>query len=288
LKGIYRFYSDGMQVGEWENLITTEGRKAIIDFLSGYNSQFVSHIVVGLGQTAAALSDTNLDLEVDRSEISVVSPDYNNMGVVFKATFSGLQSYKIYEVGAFSSSQGPTPTLISSDFSESWGTGSIVTGTSSRYGSALRLTAPTSSTSSSTLNGVSLDFSQLYQEDKFFISGTANNAFVSGIEVRFMTDVSNYFSSSLSGFSSGSYTISEFTKGSMTRVGSPDWANISSVMVILTSTSGGSASFDFDILGANNSALLSPTNTLVSRSILGSEVIKEAGVPLEVEYTILI
>ena len=289
--GKYRFIQDGAVVAEGTNLITTEGRRVILDSISGnLPSKLVGSLAVGVGSTAAATSDVTLDFEVSRVDVDVSTPDYVNESVIYKADFPVQSEFIAYEAGAYYSDSevlaGDSYLILNIDQDYDTWTAGTYNSTNSRLGEALRLTATTSGTTTSDQAVNALDLSQYSNSDEF-VMALYSSGNTSNVKVQFKTDGSNYYEITASSPSTG-YGIYSVTKGSASSTGSPDWSNITTVTVSITATGGGSTTVDFDGLRVEDVDSRRDDNTLVSRSVLGTQVTKVAGIPMTIEYEITI
>jgi archaellin len=104
--------------------------------------------------------------------------------------------------------------------------------------------------------------------------------------LRFVTSAGNYFQTSIATPASGTYTIASVLKSAFTTTGSPDWSNITQVDIVVTSTAGGIGSIDFDGVRIEDTDANQEESVLVSRSILGSPLVKTADLPLDIEYAV--
>lgn len=290
MRGKYTFKQNGVVVGESENLITTAGRKAIIDYMAGYNQSLAGAILLGIGTTAANVADKALALEVHRVPVDLSSADYANNAVVFKGKVSAEKEFTVYEAGiqTLYGSGGQSESQLLLDFNadtDLWSVGTF-SATNSRLGQALNVTATASTTTTTSLSGIFYDLTPYSDSDQFLFAYRANNAFVSTLVIRFKVDASNYYSYSIAAPSSGVYTITSFNKSAVSTTGTPSWANINSVDILVTATAGGTASIDLDALRIEDRDSVREDNVLVSRSVLGSPVVKTLNIPLDVEYSI--
>lgn len=290
MRGKYTFKQDGRVVAESENLITTAGKRVIIDYIAGYTQRIAGAILLGIGNTAASLSDKSLNFEVSRVPVDLASADYSNNAVVFKGQVPAEQFFTVYETGIqtlYVTGQefGSMMLLDFDSSSDDWSEGTFVT-TNSRAGEALQLTSTASTSKTANLPGLFYDLSGYSDVDQFVLAYRANNAFVASAQVRFKTDSSNYYTWTIGSPASGAYTIAAVNKSSLTATGSPSWAEITSIDLVVTSTSGGTGSINFDALRIEDRDSVNDENVLVSRSVLGSPVTKVANIPLDVEYTI--
>jgi hypothetical protein len=290
MKGKYTFKQNGVIVGEHENLITTAGRKAIIDYMAGYTQRIAGAILLGIGTTAATVADKSLAFEIFRVPVDLSSADYANNGVVFKGKIPAEREFTVYEAGVqtiYSSGQdSESQTLL--DFNadaDTWTVGTY-SSTNSRLGQALQVTATASTTTTTSLSGLFYDLSGYSDADQFVFAYRANSAFVSSVVIRFKTDASNYYSLTVATPANGVYAITSVNKSALTVTGSPSWANITAVDILVTATAGGTASIDLDAVRIEDRDSAQEDNVLVSRSVLGSPVVKTVNVPLDVEYAI--
>ena len=292
MRGTYRFYQDGVLVGETENLITTAGKSRIIKYLSGYVGSIAGVIAVGTGAITATVGDTSLAFEWYRTPIVLTSADYINSAVVFMGQIPALACGSIYEMGLWSAmDQGQkcrTRLLYTFDsLSESWTLTQAEWNTANgRIGiDALRLAPATSATSLSSVSGIFQDFSGYSDLDEFRLAYNVNTAFVATAKLILYTDISNYYTYTITTPTAG-YKITSFHKADFVATGTPAWNNITSAAVQVTSTGGGSGSIDFDGLRIEDKGFNSEEYSLVSRAVPSSPIVKLAGMPLNFEYVL--
>lgn len=288
MKGTYRFYQGGKLIAEQDNLITTEGKKAILRYLAGHSGAVARSLAVGTGTAAATVSDAKLQFETGRADVSVISPDYVTQKLVFKATLPQDLEFAIWEIGALtvSSSElfGKMLFQFDSD-SEAWSVGSFQSDVNRIGADALRINATTSTTTTSTLSGLYLDTSDFGDSDKFTLAYIPQDANLSSLKIRFKTDASNYFEYSFTQLTSG-YKIESWAKSVMTKTGSPLWSNITSVDLLVQASGAGATNVDFDGLRIDSTLVSNPEYALVSRTVLGAAVVKTDVSPMDVEYTV--
>lgn len=259
--------------------------------LAGQNGRMADVLAVGIGTTAAAVGDAKLHFEAERVNIDLSVPDFINDAIIFKATLPQEFVAKIYEVGAFldviseSASDASSVTLVTFDSeTEEWSPATWNT-TNNRIGiDALRLTAAASATTTSTWSNVAYDLSQYAAGDTFLIAFNSD-ANTSSVEVRFKTDASNYYRVTQTNPTTG-YNILSFPKSSWTAVGSPSWANITIVEVVVVAKAAGTTNVDMDAVRIEDIDTLSTSSTLISRTVLGTPITKTNTSPMDIEYTL--
>lgn len=288
--GTYRFYENGELIGEVNNLITSAGKTQILKYLAGYGVSIGRGIAVGLGDTAAQLTDTSLKFEFSRSSVNLISADYADNSIVFKGTVGSDVVGTIYEVGLWSEYQSQdfftSRTLLKFGSTEgSWDAGEWFS-TSTRMGvDSMRLAPALSATIKSTLVGAYLDLSGYSDLDEFLLAYNVNSAFVANVKLYFYTDISNYYTQTITSPAAG-YHIDNFSKPAFIATGTPNWSNITSVAVSVTSTAGGSGSVDFDALRIEDRDLNDERYVLVSRAVPSTPIIKTSGLEMEFEYVV--
>jgi hypothetical protein len=291
MKGTYRFYQGGELVGESENVITDAGKIAILRYLAGYSGHFGRSIRLGIGAAAAASTNTYLDFEVFSAPVYLITPDYANTLLVFKARLEDVNSGTVYEAGLSTGSTDQNSFLGSrmilgfdsavDNYSVgTWNTASV------RYGDDnLNVTANTSTTATAVQTDVQMDLSGYSDSDVFRVAASANNANAASIFVRFYTDASNYFTGTIATPGSG-FKVSSITKGAFVATGSPSWGSITQVAVGATANASGQVIVSFEGVRIEDTDTFTDSNVLVSRSVLATQVSKIAGMPLDIEYTL--
>ena len=289
MKGVYRFIENGKEIAVVENLITTAGKRAVMQYLAGLRSGLASHIAVGSVNNAAALTDTELAFEFARGEVTSVSPDYTNTLLVYKARLDENAAGQIYEAGLWSTtdsgSEYVSKLLLDFDSNtDTWSTGTFVTG--SRIGAdMLRLAPATSATVTANRTETYFDLSGYSNNDEFRMTYNVGNANTASVALRFYTDASNYYTYTISNPTSG-YKYATFTKAGFIATGTPSWANITYASVSATANASGAAQVDFDGVRIEDKDTYTDNNILISRAVPGSPITKTAGLPMDIEYSI--
>lgn len=280
-------------------MLTTEGRTYIKRYLAGQVPAIAQCIAFGLGSRAESASDTSLQFEFGREQITLTSYDFVNNKVIFKAALDSDYSGTIYEVALYSQLENPVAGLFGSRListfdsdSESWvdSSGSAATFSTSTArigGDSLSHTPVAEATTTSTWSDLFLDLSGHSSADVFSLAYNIANTNTSSIVLRFMTDSSNYYTITRTTPGIG-YRIDTFTKGSAVATGSPSWENITSVQVATTATAGGAASVAFDGLRIEDVDTISTEYVMVARELLSTPYVKQEGMTQEVEFALAV
>lgn len=288
MQGTYRFYQDGILIAEQKNLLTTQGKQAIMRYLAGNSGAIARSLAVGTGQVAASVGDVRLGFEVARAGVNVVSPDYISQTLVFKATLPQWDEYSIYEVGALTVSNNETygKMLLTFDSeTELWSAGTFQVDTSRIGADALRINAATSATTTSNLPDLFMDVSDYQDSAQFSLAFQPQDANLSSLKIRLKTDAANYFEYSLPTLTTG-YKVLSWAKSAMTKVGAPVWDNITSADLVVVAKSTGATNVDFDGLRIDLTLIPNDDYALVSRTVLAAPVVKDALRQMDIEYAL--
>jgi len=294
LKGTYVFKQGGIEIGRSENLITTNGKNTILQYLTNATSEWASAIAVGALPTTPTVSDVNLKYELARTSVTLKSYISGTPNlIVVKGTLASTVVANIYEVGVFplSTSQifGTRDQYIVEDFSliNNWTTTIGTAYTTNAYAAQSPL-SPRSGlysinmTSSSTIKNVneSISFSKYSTLDTLDILVNVPNGSTGALTVVF-TDVNgNSYS-----FAPSSYHFSNSSGSSVYQVLS---ANLTAGLLALSTITSVSiattAAVTLDSLRVSVSSEMSATTGLISRSVLSTPIAKVYGIPLDIEY----
>jgi hypothetical protein len=264
-------------------LITDKGKLHIKRFLARQVTDIARGVAVGVANDGAteAGTDRHLDFEFARSAISLVSADFVNDYIIFKATIPAEVSGEFNDIGLFTSEalSGIAPSIILSDFTDGWSEGTLV-GTNSALGEqSLQLSVAASGTETTELP-VELDLSDYYLDSEFKLALHVGSN-VAGVEVGLHSAAN---ASTYSFVPSAGYHIEPFTLEDLT--GTADLAAIDTISVQLTATGGGTGTITLDGLRIDAYDPLDEDNLLVARVILDTPQEKQLGLPMDVQFSL--
>lgn len=268
-------------------MITNGGRTIIKRFFARQVGQIAGSLALGVGTQAVTVNDNRLQFEVIRVPVTSINADIDNNRLVFKASLLPGLINTIYEVGMYSSALstaavrnlniiGNTPT--------SWTNGTLDTANARASSQALKIDYVANGTTNAELTGLSEDLSQ-FQDIDSFVAAYYAGANLSSVSIRLGTDSSNYFAFSLAAPVANSYNISRVNKSTATKVGSPDWSNITYVAVRPSATAGGAGSIWFDGVRFESNPLEN-SNLLVARSVLATPKVADTTINTDIEYSL--
>lgn len=281
-------------------MITNEGKNHIRRYLAGYVPAIAQSMVFGIGATTETGADTTLTLEVARSAIVLTSYDFVNNRLIFKAPVPDDYTGKVYEIGIYSLLDNPAAGDFGSrnittfdSTTEDWvdaGTSAAETfvSTNTRIGiDSLSHTPALSTTKTSSLRDVTLDFSGNSGADSFTFALNVGNNNTNSVTVRFMTDASNYYSLALgTGVQTSGYKIISVTKSAATTTGTPNWGNITEIQVATNSKASGASAVELDAIRLEDKDSINLDYVLVARKVLVSPFTKVDGAAQDAEFTL--
>jgi hypothetical protein len=298
-KGTYIFKQNGIEIGKSTNLITTNGRKMILEYLSGARTNWAADMSIGALPTTPTISDTQLNFETARYPVtlkSFISANSSDPDLIVVRSVLPSELYaNIYEVGLYavnnsSFSNSTRNNVILSDFSNLnyWSTSSGTTTTNPfvPQGLVSPRIGPTSiniSQSTTYLNS-SLNIGFLHYSNIDSLQLLVSNTTAGTITVT-LTDISGKQQSMLftatnnTGYSILSNLFDQTTSGSnYTAI-----SNFNTIVGISISTDS-NASLILDAIKAASANELAIEECIVSKSVLSTPIPKNPNIPLDIEY----
>lgn len=258
---------------------TIAGKNRIQRCLTGFEGAPVAAIAIGVGQTPATPADTSLEYEIARAGVVTASVDQVTGAVIYKAVIPEEVSGTIYEVGTWSqfneSDDDDTLLLTFEPEYELWSAGEYTQGNSriGEYGLTFSADGPLTAK----LYDLSIDMSDVLDSDVLSVALNAD-ASVGTVELRLQNDDENYLSYTMT--PEAGYQIINFRRGDMQEVGTVDDSDLQTAAVVITPTAATSLTMD----GLRISRTGSTEAVLVSRTVLGTPLVKRADMPMEFEY----
>jgi len=291
IKGTYVFKQGGVEIGRSDNIITTHGKEAIVQYLADSTFEWASAIAVGSINTTPALSDLTLKYETARTGVTLKS--YKNGSpslIIVKGTLDANLSANIYEIGVFPSKTkqvfGTRDQLIIDDFSTivNWSTSSGTAYTTNAYAAQspysprIGLYSVAMTAGSTIVNSnFNVDLSTYSPIDTLDLLVNVDSGKSGTLNVT-LTDV-NGLTSTLAytfGTTTGYQILSQALPSSI--------FSLSNVKSIQFATVGANSNITLDAIKVAVLSEISDTTSLVSRSVLTTPIAKIYGTPLDIEY----
>lgn len=276
--------------------ITVDGKLHIKRYMAGLVPNIAQSIAIGAGDVAESTSQKQLQFESIRSNVTLTSLDLVNNRVVYRASLPANWAGEVREVAIYSmaveSASVESSRLITAFDSgtENWRNYSTDDPSTfsniSRVGPTSLEQLPTASTVVGDYLGVDrMDLSQYSGTDKFAMAFNCSNSNTDAVSWTFLTDSTNYYQFSVGAQTSG-YKIIEFNKSAAVPTGTPDWSNITSIMVSSSASGAGSSHTIFDGIRLNRSNNINPNYVMVAREVLPLPYTKTVGRIIEIEFSL--
>lgn len=307
MRGKYRIFEDGVLKEEVENLITTEGKNLIRNYLAGTAGSWSGSIAIGaLNSQAPSVSDSGLQFEIVRVPVTLSA--VRGSDIILSADIEPETAGRIFELGVYptvtnSFSAGFDDRTIAS-FAENWVDSSGVSLVSSKFDGTED--APTArvgyrnlivnNSAMDTNYSLGLNLSGYSDLDSLSIlykvtsTGTNKVVRITFYDDQLPTAGTRYFDFTLDGSTTGYKKTTEIF-GNFTSTGgfNGNVANIS-----ITSASGSFAVVHLDAIKLDDADETNPNFALVSRALIGQVggtastdyFEKRAGVNMTIEYVV--
>jgi len=311
MTGTYVFKQNGEEIGRSENIITANGTRAILQYLTGASQDWASSIAVGAIPITPSSVDITLKYEIARSAVTMKSYKYGFPNqIIVKGTLSPEVSANIYEVGVYpyNTSQvlGKRDQLIIDDFSLAYNwlfsqiSGSAVSNIpassnstyyniftpqsiySPRVGLYSINMLPNSIMSNSHLYVNLSSYTSLNTLD--FLVNVPNSS--SGTMTVALTDVNGKTTSSPLSYSFNGSTLPGYQVLSANLPS--DIISLSTIKTITINTVGSNSNIVVDAIRISLLSEIGDLSGLISRSVLTTPIAKTYGTPLDIEYYIQI
>jgi len=311
ITGTYVFKQNGEEIGRSENIITANGTRAILQYLTGSSKDWASSIAVGAIPIVPTSSDITLKYEIARSAVTMKSYKYGFPNqIIVKGTLSAEVAANIYEVGVYpySTAQvfGRRDQLIIDDFSLAYNwlfskiNNSNVSNISALSNASYYNIFAAQSAYSPRVGQYSLNIpanstisnSSLYASLSSYTSLNTLDVLVnvsagsSGTITVTLTDVNGKTTSSPLSYSFNGSTLAGYQILSANLPS--DIISLSTINNIKIATSGSSSSITVDAMKISLLSEVGDLSGLVSRSVLTTPIAKIYGTPLDIEYYVQI
>jgi hypothetical protein len=289
-KGTYVFKQNGVEIGRSENLITDNGRRTILQFLSGIRGEWASDLAIGAINTTPQSSDLELNFETGRVPITLKSfkskTDTNPDLIIVRATLPSTLYANIYEVGLYPQqvSQGPSArdNNILTDFSDltNWVTSAgnvYITGFMPQVSNSPRIGA----------YSVDLDPSSTYYNSTFGFSMSGYSD-IDNLQILAYNTVAGVATVTLTDYAGTSINV-PFTltdNADYQVLSSPFPSSVGSLGAIRTVSisTDSTASITIDCIKTSVVRELGAGDFIISKSVLDTPIGKAYGTTLDIEY----
>jgi hypothetical protein len=304
ISGEYKISQGGEVIDVVKNVITTNGKKQLLQYIGKLREGWADTMLFGAGTTAAVIGDNWMGQTIYECPVYISKVDTTAGTITLKAQIDTDAQFRFREIGmrpanifsGYPDAVGEKISNCSSD--DSWTFASTATKFISRndttsfagstYGALVKDSSEAiyvATTTPPTLTK-NLDLGK-YPTSSQIVIGAVNSVASEVATIRFYVggSTSKYFSYAITFPGTTGYQRIKLTQSSFTANGgavTSDWSDITSVWY----NPGSAQILDTIRIDREDTSILS--DTLFSRAVLGSEVTKSAGLPLDIEYTVTI
>jgi len=303
-KGTYIFKQNGIEIGRSENLITTNGRKVLLQYLSGVRSNWASDMALGAINTAPSVSDIELNFETIRVPVSLKTyksaTDNNPDLIIVRGTLPESLYANIYEIGLYPDSKitdvANRNDRIITDFSDLSNWAASVNDVSQNIlnqGTVYLTGYSPQSESSPRIGGFSVDLAQNTEyENNTFDFNLLGYSSLDTLKVLAYNTVAGVLTITLVDTENNSfvftYTLQENAGYQILSVPFPSNVLFNNTIETVRIATDNTASVTIDAIKASSSAELTSEDYLISKSVLSTPIAKIYGTPLDIEYYVQI
>ena len=307
IKGTYIFYQDGKEIYRSANLITKSGKRYLTNFIAGNIPSPFKDLAFGIQSTAATDDDTRLKFEFYRCPVILNGTDIQTTGatttysVIYKATIPQGVSGVISEVGLYPSTRTSLNNYDSkflTDFSSfvDWVSYNgynpepmlNISGTTyTKIGdNILKMSSNGTATEEYVLN-TNLDLSGYSVKDTITLAYYKFDNNLDSIGIEFYHTDNDYYTATITPPVGTGYKVSEditLADLFLNSTNAADASQIRKIGIVINPKSGLSTEVGMDGLRINDEDTFDPNFGLISRSVLGSPLVKLNGRSVDVEY----
>jgi hypothetical protein len=307
IKGTYIFYQNGKEICRSENVITKFGKRYLTNFIAGNNTNPFKDLAFGINSTTATENDTRLNFEFYRCPVILNSTDIQTSGsnttysVIYKTTIPQGVAGVISEVGLYPSTRTSLNNFDSkfiTDFNSfldwlSYNNNSpeVIENTISdiyaKIGTNLLKMSSNGTSTEEYVSNISLNLSGYSLKDSITLAYYKFDNNLDSIGIEFYHTDNDYYSVSITPPSGTGYKISEditLADIFLNSTNAADASQIAKIGIVINPKSGMSTDVGLDGLRINDEDTFDPDFGIISRSVLGSPLLKLNGRSVDVEY----
>lgn len=299
-KGTYIFKQNNKEIGRSENLITTNGRKVLLQYLSGVKNEWAADMCIGALNTSVNVSDIELNFETSRVPVvlktyqsaTLTNPDL----IIVRATLPASLYANIYEIGLYPESKitnvANRNNQIITEFSDltNWYASIADNNQNITNQGQVNITGFIPQASGSPrIGGFSVDIAPntSYQNDTFSLNFLGYTD-LDNLQILAYNTVAGNLTITMSDTSGNSYSfvyvLQNNTDYQVLNASFPSniiYTNQINSIKITTDTT---AYLTIDAIKASTTKELSSEDYIISKSILTTPIAKIYGTPLDIDY----
>ena len=295
MTGYYVIKDGNKEICRSNNIITTVGKRHILNYLADKITDRSRHIGIGIGNSATSITNYKLDFEINKYQVYTSTIDYASSTIIMKAQLPLQLAATISELALFpgvSSSRGADSRIITFFNNDAyWTNGTYVSDSAnSKINNTYFQISSTSGTAvTATSTDIPFDISGYSTDDSISIAFKQNNSNLEYIDFSFYSSDTDYYTYRVNGTGTAGHRILEVPLVDFlaTSVGDPK-DSISKISIKVKATAGNDTSVDFDGIRINDNDTYVQETGAISRAVLDTPIVKEFGRILDLEYRLVI
>jgi len=295
ITGYYVIKDGDHEVARSNNIITTVGKRHILNYVANKISDRSRYIGIGIGTSAASASNYKLDFEINKYQVYTSTVDYSTGTIIMKAQLPLQLAATISEIGLFpgisTSRDGDSRVITFFNNDSSWTNGSFISDSANSKinNTSFQIQSASGAVTTATSTDIPFSLEGYSTDDSISIAFKQNDVNLQYIDIVIHSSNSDYYTYRINGTASIGHRVVEVPLVNFlaTPTGSPtDSINKISISVKASGTT--SSSVDFDGIRINDNDTYVQETGIISRAVLSTPIIKEFGRVLDLEYRLVI
>lgn len=295
MTGYYVIKDGDVELSRSNNIITTVGKRHILNYLANKITDRNRYIGIGIGTTATSQSDYKLNFEINKYQVYTSTVDYSTGTIIMKAQLPLQLAATISELALFpgvsTSRDADSRVITFFNNDSSWTNGTFI---SDSANSKINNTSfQIASTGGTAVTAASTDIPfSLYgysTDDSISIAFKQNDVNLEYIDISLYSSDSDYYTYRIAGTAVIGHRIVEtpLVNFLATATGDPK-DSISKISIKVKANASTDTTVDFDGIRINDNDTYVQETGAISRAVLISPIVKEFGRVLDLEYRLVI
>ena len=295
ITGYYVVKDGDKEISRSNNVVTTIGKRHILNYLADKISDRSRSIGVGIGSSTAIQADYKLEFEINKYKVYTSTIDYANNTIIMKAQLPLQLAATISELALFpgASSERSADSRVITFFNNdaTWTNGLYISeSTNSKINNtSFQVTSSNGTAVVATSTDIPFDISGYSTDDSISLAFKQSDANLQRIVIKLYSSDTDYYSYTINGTASVGHRIVEVPLVDFLAnpVGDPK-DSISKISIEVKANTSTTSVVDFDGIRINDNDTYVQETGAISRAALSVPIIKEFGRILDLEYRLVI
>jgi len=295
ITGYYVIKDGDKEISRSNNVVTTIGKRHILNYLADKISDRSRSIGVGIGSSTATQADYKLEFEINKYKVYTSTIDYANNTIIMKAQLPLQLAATISELALFpgTSSERSSDNRVITFFNNdaTWTNGLYVSesANSKINNTSFQITSSSGTAVVATSTDIPFDISGYSTDDSISLAFKQSDANLQRIVIKLYSSDTDYYSYTINGTASVGHRIVEVPLVDFLAnpVGDPK-DSISKISIEVKANTSTTSVVDFDGIRINDNDTYVQETGAISRAALSVPIIKEFGRILDLEYRLVI